>query len=67
MPSQARKLVEFLEKAESDKQQRLEVTSAEQQTTKIRLQNALTELEIARAEMVKVQRESVRKLALERY
>ncbi|XP_065557807.1 myosin heavy chain, non-muscle-like [Artemia franciscana] len=65
MSSQARKMDEFLEKAESDKQQRLKATCAEQQTTEIRLQNALTELEITRAEMVKVQRESVRKLALE--
>ncbi|KAK2710990.1 hypothetical protein QYM36_012230, partial [Artemia franciscana] len=65
MSSQVRKMDEFLEKAESDKQQRFKATCAEQQTTEIRLQNALTELEITRAEMVKVQRESVRKLALE--
>ncbi|KAK2710995.1 hypothetical protein QYM36_012234 [Artemia franciscana] len=65
MYSQVRKMDEFLEKTESDKQQRLKAACAEQQTTEIRLQNALTELEITRAEMIKVQRESVRKLPLE--
>ena len=58
---------EFLEKTESDKQQRLKAACAEQQTTEIHLQNSLTELEITRTEMIKVQRESVRKLPLERY
>ncbi|XP_065558808.1 myosin-9-like isoform X2 [Artemia franciscana] len=38
---------------------------AEQQATKICLQNALTELETTRAEMVKVQKESVRNTAMD--
>jgi len=67
MSSQTRKMDEFLDKAESANQHILEFTCAELQSKEIRLQNALTELEITRAEMVKVQRESVRKLALERY
>ncbi|KAK2723876.1 hypothetical protein QYM36_002286 [Artemia franciscana] len=65
--SQTRKMDEFLERADSDKRQRLKAACAEQQTTEIRLQNALAEIEITRAEMVKLQRESVRKLALEKY
>ena len=66
MSSQARKKDEFLEKAASDKQQKLEATCAEQETIEIRLQNALTEPETTIADMVKVHRKSVRKLALER-
>ncbi|XP_065556506.1 uncharacterized protein LOC136024887 isoform X2 [Artemia franciscana] len=70
MSSLARKMEEFLDKAESEKQQRLEFTCAEQQTKEIHLQNTRTELitrnntEITRAKMAKAQRESVRNLAL---
>ncbi|KAK2702644.1 hypothetical protein QYM36_018750 [Artemia franciscana] len=55
----------FLEYLEAEKLKENFESHAEQQATKIRLQNALTELETTRAEMVKVQKESVRNTAMD--
>ncbi|KAK2711941.1 hypothetical protein QYM36_012906, partial [Artemia franciscana] len=66
MSLQARKFDENLEAAELDKQQSLKFARSEQQAIETRLQKALTELEVSRAEVMKVRSESANRTSSDR-